>query len=78
MKIPYFSLLVVGFASLVLSGCVTETEKVRVAETDQTTKRVHTQEELLKTGDRRRERPWRKSMRRCGRLAALIVATADG
>ena len=46
MKIPYFSLLVVGFASLVLSGCVTETETVPVAETDQTTKRVHTQEEL--------------------------------
>ena len=50
MKISYFSLLVLGFASLVLSGCVTETERVPLAQTDQTTKRVHTQEELRKTG----------------------------
>jgi hypothetical protein len=41
----------VAIATLALSGCVTETEKVRLAETDQTKKRVHTQEELMKTGE---------------------------
>lgn len=50
MKIPYISLLVLGFASLVLTGCVTETERVPVTANDQTNKRVHTQEDLLKTG----------------------------
>jgi mannose/cellobiose epimerase-like protein (N-acyl-D-glucosamine 2-epimerase family) len=47
MKIQYFALLAV--ASFALSGCAKDKEMM-VQTTDQTKKRVHTQEELLKTG----------------------------
>lgn len=41
----------VAVASLALSGCATETASTTTAETDLTRKRVHTQEEMLKTGE---------------------------
>ena len=49
MRIQYFALL--ACASLVLSGCATETETVTTSQSDPTKKRVHTQEELMKTGE---------------------------
>jgi hypothetical protein len=49
MRIQYFAL--VACASLVLWGCATETETTTTSQTDQTKKRVHTQEELMKTGE---------------------------
>jgi PBP1b-binding outer membrane lipoprotein LpoB len=48
MKIPYISLIAV--ASVALSGCASQKESM-VTTTDQTQKRVHTQEELRKTGE---------------------------
>lgn len=48
MKIPYISLIAV--ASVALSGCASQKESM-VTTTDQTQKRVHTQEELKKTGE---------------------------
>lgn len=48
MKIPYISLIAV--ASVALSGCANQKESM-VTTTDQTQKRVHTQEELKKTGE---------------------------
>ena len=48
MKIQYVFL--VAIASVVLSGCAKEKE-IMVQSTDQTQKRVHTQEELKKTGE---------------------------
>lgn len=47
MKIQY--VLVVALGSFVLSGCAKDKETM-VQATDQTQKRVHTQEELRKTG----------------------------
>jgi hypothetical protein len=49
MKIPYISLL--ATASVVLSGCANQKETMTQSTTDQTQKRVHTQEELRKTGE---------------------------
>lgn len=49
MRIQCFAL--VACASLVLSGCATETETMTTSQTDPTKKRVHTQEELKKTGE---------------------------
>lgn len=48
MKIRYFLLASIG--SFLLSSCATETESITTTNTDSTTKRVHTQEELKKTG----------------------------
>ena len=48
MKIQYFALVAV--ASFVLPGCAKDKETMVQSPTDQTKKRVHTQEELLKTG----------------------------
>lgn len=48
MKIQYF--FVVVLVSFVLSGCTRDRETM-VQTTDQTQKRVHTQEELKKTGE---------------------------
>jgi PBP1b-binding outer membrane lipoprotein LpoB len=48
MKISYISLIAV--ASVALSGCASQKESM-VTTTDQTEKRVHTQEELKKTGE---------------------------
>lgn len=48
MKIRYW--LVVAAAASLLSGCATQKETV-VTTTDQTQKRIHTQEELKKTGE---------------------------
>lgn len=48
MKIQYF--FVVALVSFVLSGCSRDRETM-VQTTDQTQKRVHTQEELKKTGE---------------------------
>jgi uncharacterized protein (DUF2345 family) len=49
MKIPYISLL--AAASVALSGCANQKETMIQSTTDQTQKRVHTQEELRKTGE---------------------------
>jgi uncharacterized protein (DUF2345 family) len=49
MKIPYISLLAV--ASVALAGCANQKETMTQSTTDQTQKRVHTQEELRKTGE---------------------------
>jgi outer membrane biogenesis lipoprotein LolB len=48
MKIQYVFLAAI--VSVLLSGCVTETTRSSVSTTDQTKKRVYTQEELQKTG----------------------------
>lgn len=48
MKIQYFFLAAI--VSFVLSGCASEKESITTTRTDSTTKRVHTQEELRKTG----------------------------
>jgi hypothetical protein len=49
MKIRYFAF--VAAASFMLPGCAKDKETmVQSSTTDQTKKRVHTQEELLKTG----------------------------
>ena len=48
MKIQYFSVVVI--ASVMLLGCAKEKE-IMVQSTDQTQKRVHTQDELRKTGE---------------------------
>jgi uncharacterized protein (DUF2345 family) len=49
MKIPYIFLIVIS--SVALSGCANQQETVTQSTTDQTQKRVHTQEELKKTGE---------------------------
>jgi uncharacterized protein (DUF2345 family) len=49
MKIRYISLIVIS--SVALSGCANHQETVTQSTTDQTQKRVHTQEELRKTGE---------------------------
>jgi outer membrane biogenesis lipoprotein LolB len=48
MKIQYF--FAVALVSFVLSGCAKDRETM-VQTTDQTQKRVHTQEQLQKTGE---------------------------
>lgn len=50
MKTPY-SLAVIAVGALALVGCATETTTTTQTRTDQTTTRVHTQEELRKTGE---------------------------
>lgn len=49
MKIQYWFLVVVACA--LVSGCASQKETVTESTTDQTQKRVHTQEELKKTGE---------------------------
>ena len=49
MKIPYISLIAV--ASVALSGCANQKETMVESTSDQTQKRIHTQEELKKTGE---------------------------
>ena len=49
MKIPYIFLIVIS--SVALSGCANQQETVTQSTADQTQKRVHTQEELRKTGE---------------------------
>jgi len=50
MKISYISLVILAIASLALAGCASQKESVTQSTADQTLKRVHTQEELQKTG----------------------------
>ena len=53
MKTRYLAFCVFVFAAAVLSGCATQTTttSTTTAETDQTRKRVHTSEQLRKTGE---------------------------
>ena len=52
MKTRYFACGFLALAGLALSGCATDTETTTTtAQTDQTKKRVHTQEELRRTGE---------------------------
>jgi hypothetical protein len=51
MKVQYISLVAIAIASVVLSGCASQTESVVQSSSDATTKRVHTQEELQKSGE---------------------------
>ena len=48
MKLRYFFFVV--FASVLVSGCAKDKEIMVQSTTDQTQKRVHTQDELKKTG----------------------------
>lgn len=48
-RILVFCLLAIG--SLIFSGCTATTTTTTQTETDQTLKRVHTQEELKKSGE---------------------------
>ena len=50
MKKQYLFLCLVAVSSLLLAGCATETTTTTQTTTDPTTTRVHTQEELRKTG----------------------------
>jgi len=50
MKNQYLFLCLVAVGSLVIAGCATETTTTTHTSTDPTTTRVHTQEELRKTG----------------------------
>jgi outer membrane biogenesis lipoprotein LolB len=51
MKIPAISLVVLALASMGLSGCANPNKKETMVQSpDTTNKRVHTQEELQKTG----------------------------
>ncbi len=50
MKKQYLFLCLVAVGSLVTAGCATETTTRTQSSTDPTTTRVHTQEELRKTG----------------------------
>lgn len=53
MHTRYFTVCAAALAILALSGCATDTTTTTTTttETDQTKKRVHTQEELKKTGE---------------------------
>jgi hypothetical protein len=53
MKTRYFAACCLAVAALMLSGCATDTTTTTTttAETDLTKKRVHTQENLKKTGE---------------------------
>lgn len=50
MKTCYF-VVVLTLGTLAFSGCASETTSTTQTQTDQTTTRVHTQEELRKTGE---------------------------
>jgi outer membrane biogenesis lipoprotein LolB len=52
MKTRSFAFCLLALAGFVLAGCATPTTTTTTAaETDQTKKRVHTREELRKTGE---------------------------
>ena len=51
MKTRFFASCMIAFATLMLSGCATDTTTTTTAQTERTTKKVHTQEELRKTGE---------------------------
>jgi outer membrane biogenesis lipoprotein LolB len=52
MKTRYFALSFLAAAGLVLSGCTTTTDTTTATQSQtDPTKRVHTQEELRKTGE---------------------------
>lgn len=52
MKIHHFALGLLAVCGLVFSGCATDTTTTTTqTQTDPTTKRVHTQEELRKSGE---------------------------
>ena len=51
MKTRYFILCLLAAGSLIFSGCTTTSTTTTQAQTDQTTKRVHTKEELKKSGE---------------------------
>jgi hypothetical protein len=50
MTTHHFALCFLTVGCLVFSGCASETTTTTQTQTDQTTKRVHTQEELRKSG----------------------------
>ena len=50
MKTRHLAICIFALAGLVLSGCATDTTTT-TTETDQTKKRVHTRDELRKTGE---------------------------
>jgi outer membrane murein-binding lipoprotein Lpp len=51
MKKTHAFLIAAAIVSFVLSGCASQTESVVQSSNDATTKRVHTQEELQKSGE---------------------------
>lgn len=52
MKTRYLASCLLALVALVISGCATDTTTTTTtAETDQTKKRVHTQEKLKTTGE---------------------------
>jgi hypothetical protein len=51
MRTHHIALCTLALASVVLSGCANESTTTLPPKTDQTEKRVHTQEELQKTGE---------------------------
>jgi uncharacterized protein YceK len=51
MRTRYFCAVVSLIGALGLSGCTSTTTTTTQTETDQTKKRVHTQEELRKSGE---------------------------
>ena len=50
MKTRYF-FVIVALSALAFAGCVSDKTETSQTQTDQTTKRVHTQAELRKTGE---------------------------
>jgi outer membrane biogenesis lipoprotein LolB len=51
MKTYSFALFLAAVAAFIFSGCATDTTTTSQTQTDQTLKRVHTQEELRKSGE---------------------------
>ena len=53
MKTRFFASCLLALVALMLSGCATDTTTTTTstAQTDQTKKKVHTREELRKTGE---------------------------
>ena len=50
MKTRYF-FVIAALSALAFAGCASDTTETTQTQTDQTTKRVHTQDELRKTGE---------------------------
>jgi hypothetical protein len=51
MTTRYFAFCLLALTSLVFSSCTTSSTTTTQTQTDQTQKRVHTQEELKKSGE---------------------------
>jgi len=51
MKTRHFAFCLLALSTLLLSGCATDTTTTTTTETDQTKKRVHTSEQMRKTGE---------------------------